>query len=45
LEYAVYSRNYYGTKISEIHKAFDKSLVPITEIEMHGLEKIKNDDK
>lgn len=41
LEYAIYSNNYYGTKLSHIKKAFDKWLIPITEIEMNWLIKIK----
>lgn len=46
LEYAlVHQKNHYGTKISEIKKAFEKWLVPITELDMHGLEKIRKDDK
>ncbi|HRX64083.1 MAG TPA: hypothetical protein P5060_03205 [Candidatus Absconditabacterales bacterium] len=46
LEYAlVHQKYYYGTKISEIQKAFGKGLTPITELDMHGLEKIKKDNK
>lgn len=45
LEYAVYSRNHYWTKISDVKKAFEKWLVPITEIEMSWLQKIIADSK
>jgi len=46
LEYAtVHATNYYGTKISEIEKAYAAWLVPITEVDMHWLEKIKKDNK
>lgn len=46
LEHAlVHAKYYYGTKISEIEKAFNRWLIPITEIEMHWLEKIKKDSK
>ncbi len=46
LEYAtVHAKHYYGTKISEIEKAFARKLVPITEVDMHWLEKIKKDNK
>ncbi|HKL44419.1 MAG TPA: hypothetical protein VJ892_04010 [Candidatus Absconditabacterales bacterium] len=46
LEYAlVHQKYYYGTKISEIKKAFDKGLIPITELDMNGLEEIRKDNK
>jgi guanylate kinase len=43
-EHAIYSNNYYGTKLSHIKQAFDKWLAPITEIEMNGFRKIKEND-
>ena len=46
LEYAiVHEKNYYGTKLDDVKKAFDKWLVPITEVDMHWLEKIKAENK
>jgi len=46
LEYAlVHQKYYYWTKISEIKKAFDKWLIPITELDMNGLEEIRKDNK
>ena len=46
LEHAtVHATNYYGTKISEIEKAYAAWLMPITEVDMHWLEKIKKDSK
>lgn len=46
LEYAtVHAKHYYGTKVSEINQAFAKKLIPITEVDMHWLEKIRKDNK
>lgn len=46
LEYAtVHAKHYYGTKLSEVEKALSKWLTPITEVDMHGLEKIRKDSK
>jgi guanylate kinase len=45
LEHAIYSRNNYGTKLSDVDKAYAVWLVPITEVDMHGLENIKRDSK
>lgn len=45
LEYAIYSQNHYGTKVSDVKKAFKKWLIPITEIEMSWLEKIMKNNQ
>ena len=46
LEYAiVHKKNYYGTRLDDVKKAFSKWLIPITEVDMHWLEKIKKDNK
>ncbi len=46
LEYAtVHAKHYYGTKLSEVQRAFSRWLVPITEVDMHWLEKIRKDSK
>ncbi len=46
LEYALVHNKYlYWTRISEIGKAFDKWMIPITELDMNWLEKIIKDGK
>lgn len=46
MEYALVHNKYnYWTKTSEVKKAFDKWMVPITEVDMNWLEKIKKDSK
>ena len=46
LEYAtVHAKHYYGTKLSEVEKTLSKWLIPITEVDMRGLEKIRQDSK
>jgi len=45
LEYALVHNKYlYWTRLSEIKKAFQKWLFPITELDMNWLEKIKKDN-
>ncbi|PID34618.1 MAG: guanylate kinase [candidate division SR1 bacterium] len=45
LEYAlVHQKHYYGTKKQDIRNKLDVGLVPVKEIDMQGLEKLKRED-
>lgn len=46
LEYAlVHNKFYYGTRLSEIEKAFEKWLIPIKELDINWLQQVIQDDK